>query len=223
MEILVFCSEFGRLIQVGGPNGTRQRLQYDGSNRLTATFEERGAVSLWQSAYTFDDAHRITQFTATPAPRPFAPPPATMTYDVDNRLATYNGQSVPSDADGNLLAAPLNGTLLGNLTWDARNRLTAAGNTSYSYDAEGRRTTRTIGGNQTTTYTWSRGAALDRLLVTQNPDGSTTRYIQWGMGSNGEWGQCAFPFTSFLLQRPKLQEYAPWPPVSFFFSCLNSC
>jgi RHS repeat-associated protein len=92
------------------------------------------------------------------------------------RLATYNGQAVSSDLDGNMLAAPLGGTLLGNLTWDARNRLTSAGNTTYAYDAEDRRTSRTIAGS-TTTYTWSRGAVLDRLLVTTNPDGSTTRYI----------------------------------------------
>ncbi len=180
----------GRLIRVDRPNGTRQRLEYDDANRLIATFEERGATALWQAAYVLDDANRITQFNATPMPRPFAPPSATMTYDLDNRLATYNGQPVTSDLDGNLLAAPLHGTLLGNLTWDARNRLTAASplntengtlNTSYAYDAEGRRTTRTIGANQTTTYIWSRGAALDRLLVTQNPDGSTTRYIH-GLG-----------------------------------------
>lgn len=170
----------GRLIQVDRPNGTRERRQYDAANRLVATFDERGAVAIWQAAYAFDNADRITQFSAMPAPRPYAPPPATMTYDVDNRLATYNGAPVASDANGNLLAAPLNGTLLGNLGWDVRNRLTTAGNTTYAYDAEGRRTTRTIAG-QTTAYTWSRGAALDRLLVVNHPDGSVTRYVH-GIG-----------------------------------------
>jgi RHS repeat-associated protein len=191
------------------PNGTRQRLQYDAAHRLTAAFEERGATTLWHAAYTYTtgagggsgeiprtrnpkgktsgservnchNAHRLTNAAITPMPKPFAPAPATMTYDVDNRLATYNGQAVSSDLDGNMLAAPLHGTLLGNLTWDARNRLVAAGNTSYAYDAEDRRTSRTIAGS-TTAYTWSRGAVLDRLLATSNPDGSTTRYVH-GLG-----------------------------------------
>jgi YD repeat-containing protein len=126
----------GRLTHTDRPNGTRQRLQYDTAHRLTTAFEERGATTLWQAAYTYDDAHRLTNAAISPMPRPFAPPPAVMTYDVDNRLLTYNGQSVPSDLDGNMLAAPLHGTLLGNVTWDARNRLVAAGNTTYAYDVE---------------------------------------------------------------------------------------
>ena len=170
----------GRLTQVDRPNGTRQRLQYDNADRLTASFEEKGATSLWQAGYGYDDAYRLTSYTPTPITKTLPPPPATMTYDTDNRLATYNGQAVSSDANGNLLAAPVAGTLLGALTWDARNRLSSAGGVSYAYDAENRRISSTQSG-QTTTYTWSRGAALDRLLVKNNPDGSVTRYI-YGLG-----------------------------------------
>ncbi len=146
----------------------------------------------------------------------YAPPPASMTYDDDTtgagdgsgetaggslkgetsggervnryRLETYNGQTVPSDLDGNLRDTPLNGTLLGTLNWDARNRLTSAeseinnqqSTISYSYDAENRRVTSTSPAG-TTRYTWSREAPLDRLLVKENPDGSVTRYIH-GLG-----------------------------------------
>lgn len=170
----------GRLTQMDRPNGTRQRLEYDNANRLSAMYEEKGATSLWQAGYGFDNAYRLTSYTPTPPTRTFAPPPATMTYDVDNRLATYNGQSVASDTNGNLLSAPVSGTLLGALTWDARNRLTSAGGITYVYDAENRRVTSTSG-NQTTSYTWSRGGKLDRLLVKTNPDGSVTRYIH-GLG-----------------------------------------
>ena len=170
----------GRLTQVDRPNGTRQRLQYDNADRLTASFEEKGATSLWQAGYGYDNAYRLTSYTPAPMTKTLPPPPATMTYDTDNRLATYNGQAVSSDANGNLLAAPVAGTLLGALTWDARNRLTSAGGVSYAYDAENRRISSTQSG-QTTTYTWSRGAALDRLLVKTNPDGSVTRYI-YGLG-----------------------------------------
>jgi len=104
-----------------------------------------------------------------------------MTQDSDNQLATFNGQSVGHDADGNLLNAPVvSGTQLGALTWDARNRLTSAGGVTYAYDAENRRT-RSVATGGTTTYIYSRGAKLDRLLVKQNPDGSLTRYI-YGAG-----------------------------------------
>jgi len=172
---------------VDRPNGTRQRLQYDNANRLAATFEENGVVSLWQAGYGFDNAYRLVSYTPTPITKTLPPPPATMTYDSDNRLATYNGQSVASDSDGNLLSAPINGTLLGSVTWDARNRLTSTlstlspqQSTSYTYDAENRRVSSTLSG-QTTTYTWSRGAKLDQLLIKINPDGSVTRYVH-GLG-----------------------------------------
>ncbi len=170
----------GRLTQVDRPNGTRQRLQYDNAKRLTDTFEEKGAVSFWQAGYGYNNAYRLTSYTPSPITKTLAPPPATMTYDLDNRLATYNGQSVGSDSDGNLLSVPLNGTLLDSVTWDARNRLNSAGGTTYVHDAENRRVSSTISG-QTTGYTWSRGAKLDRLLVKTNPDGSMTRYIH-GLG-----------------------------------------
>ena len=103
-----------------------------------------------------------------------------MTYDADNQLATYNGQAVGHDLDGNLQSAPVQGTLLGALTWDKRNRLLTSGGVSYSYDAENRRVSSKTGG-LTTGYVWSRGAKLDRLLVKSNSDGSVTRYV-YGAG-----------------------------------------
>ncbi|MFA7345640.1 MAG: RHS repeat-associated core domain-containing protein [Terrimicrobiaceae bacterium] len=169
----------GRLTQVDRPNGTRQRLEYDNANRLSATYEERGATSIWQAGYGYDNAYRLTSYNPTPPTRTYAPPPATMTYDNDNRLISYNGQTVANDANGNLLSAPVSGTLLGALTWDARNRLFGAGSVTYVYDAENRRVSSTKD-SQTTNYTWSRGG-LDRLLVKNNPDGSVTRYIH-GLG-----------------------------------------
>jgi RHS repeat-associated protein len=177
----------GRLVSLARPNGTIATYTYDNANRLTGTTETRGLDTFWQATYTFDAAYRLTGYNPVPMNKTWPPPPATMTYDVDNRLITYNGASVASDLDGNLLQAPLHGTLLGNLTWDARNRLTSAQSTipnpkspiSYSYDAENRRTSST-NSTGTTTYAWSRGS-LDRLLVKNNPDGSITRYI-YGLG-----------------------------------------
>jgi RHS repeat-associated protein len=144
-----------------------------------ASFEEKGATSIWQAGYAYDNAYRMTTYTPTPATRTYAPPAVTMTYNVDNQLISYNGQAVSSDANGNLLSVPVEGAAMSALTWDARNRLTGAGGTTYTYDAENRRVSSTKSG-QTTSYTWNRGT-LDQLLVKQNPDGSVTRYI-YGLG-----------------------------------------
>jgi RHS repeat-associated protein len=171
----------GRLQTVARPNNTRQRVTFDAANRLTASYEElmsglTVSGTLWQATYGFDNADRLTSFNPSPMAKTKAPPTVALTYNSDNQLATYNGASVASDLDGNLTTAPVGGTLLGVITWDVRNRLVAAGGVTYTYDAENRRVTRTQGG-QVTRYIWSRGARLDRLLATVNPDGSVTRYI----------------------------------------------
>jgi RHS repeat-associated protein len=172
----------GRLDHVDRPNSTRQRVTFDDANRLTNSYEEKmsaGTVvaTLWQAGYGYDNANRLTSFVPNPMAQNNPPPTVTMTHDSDNQLATYNGQAVGHDLDGNLLSVPVvSGTQLGALTWDTRNRLTSAGGVTYVYDAENRRTSSTTGG-QKTTYVYSRGAKLDRLLLKQNPDGSVTRYI----------------------------------------------
>ena len=175
----------GRLDHVVRPNNTRQRVNFDNANRLAHTYEEQLSginvvATIWQAGYGFDNANRLSSFTPTPAGKTFAPPVTTMTYDADNRIATYNGQTVSNDQDGNMLTAPVNGTLLAAMTYDKRNRLTSAGGITYTYDAENRRISSTTGG-QTTRYIYSRGGSLDRLLAKLNPDGSTTRYV-YGTG-----------------------------------------
>lgn len=175
-----YYDEAGRLEKIERPNNTQQRIVYDDANRLQHTYEEKGTTAFWDAGYGFDNAYRLTSYTPTPITKTLPPPPASMTYDSDNRLDSYNGVSVASDDNGNLQAAPLNGTLLGALGWDARNRLINAGGITYAYDAENRRISSTTG-NQTTGYTWSRSSGLDRLLVKTNPDGSVTRYIH-GLG-----------------------------------------
>jgi RHS repeat-associated protein len=174
----------GRLDRVERPNGTVGIYEWDAANRLTGQREMLGPVTLWCSAYGYDAANRLQRLDQIP-PAPQVPvPAAAMTFDADNQLATFNGQPVTGDADGNLLTAPLDDTTLGTFTWDARNRLTSATTstgttTTYGYDAENRRVTSTTTAG-TTTYTWSRGM-LDRLLVKTNPDGSITRYVH-GLG-----------------------------------------
>ncbi len=56
-----------------------------------------------------------------------------MSYDADNRLATFNGQAVSHDLDGNMTYGPLTNNTLVNYTYDARNRLLAVGGLQYGY------------------------------------------------------------------------------------------
>jgi hypothetical protein len=58
-----------------------------------------------------------------------------LTYSAANRLATYNGQAIQFDADGNLITGPMAGKMA-NFSFDSRNRLVSTGETSYRYDAE---------------------------------------------------------------------------------------
>ena len=184
----------GRLTTVDRPNTTRQRNLYDDTHRLTAAHEEKMSGvnitgTLWQADYGYDNADRLTSYTPTPAAKPYAPPATTLTYNNDNQIATYNGQSITHDLDGNILAVPVGtgtrgmpGTLLGAAVWDARNRLLSAGGVSYTYDAENRRLTSTVTATGATTqYIYHKGGALDNLLAKINPDGSVTRYV-YGAG-----------------------------------------
>jgi homoserine dehydrogenase len=51
-----------------------------------------------------------------------------MKFDSANQLATFNGQTVTHDLDGNMVSGPLPTTgAMGNYTYDSRNRLTGAG------------------------------------------------------------------------------------------------
>lgn len=61
-----------------------------------------------------------------------------MTYDVDNRMITYNGEDVLYDANGNMTYGPLNGEMT-EFAYDCRNRLVSAGSLTYEYDCENTR------------------------------------------------------------------------------------
>ena len=70
----------------------------------------------------------VWEFTA-PLPHDYTPPQRVMTYDADNRLATFNGQAVSHDLDGNMTYGPLTNDTFVSYTYDARNRLVQVGGT----------------------------------------------------------------------------------------------
>ena len=94
---------------------------------------------------------------------------AVMTYDADNRLATYNGKEIKYDADGNMTYGCLNGRMV-YLNYDCRNRLICVKDhngttlTRYEYDAENIRTA-VIEGNSRTVYVTDREAPYSQILT----------------------------------------------------------
>ena len=125
-------------------DGTEESYSYDKADRLSAQTDKNADGSLLHSyTYTYDGAGNIIKIGGTADTAAIGH--AVMTYDKDNRLATYNGEKVTYDERGNMLHGPLNGEM-GDYTYDCRNRLieTKAADgtvTAYTYDAENTRLT----------------------------------------------------------------------------------
>ena len=169
-----------RLRKITRANGTVRVMDYDAAGELTNLWEKTSAgVPIAVFKLGWNAAARVEWEFAAPLPHSYTPPTRTMTYDDDNRLATFNSQSVTHDSDGNMTSGPLTNSTLTNYTYDARNRLLAAGGVSYSYDALGNRTSLTNGTN-VTRYVINPTAALSQILLrVQN---GVTNYYVYGAG-----------------------------------------
>ena len=88
----------------GGKPVMALKLGYDLAGRLTDKFE----VPAWGS---------LPALPARPA-----------TYSLDNQLATFNGQNITSDLDGNITSAPAPNTVtpLASYAWNTRNQLASS-------------------------------------------------------------------------------------------------
>jgi RHS repeat-associated protein len=168
----------GRLATVTRPNGTVRTISYDAAGRPSG-ISDAGIV--WGIGYYASDDIATLDVTPAVTPQSLAAVPATqMTFDTANRLATFNGQSVTHDADGNMVSGPLPATgAMGNYTYDSRNRLTGAGGFAYRYNAEGNRVGLTSA-NETTTLTVDPQGALPKVLE-RVKNGIRTRYV-YGAG-----------------------------------------
>ncbi|OQW90838.1 MAG: hypothetical protein BWK78_06110 [Thiotrichaceae bacterium IS1] len=144
-----------------------QQVEKDNRGELISQFD-----------FSYDAAGNILKEQKLPKSESVSLPAVTMTYSAANRLATYNGQAVQFDADGNLITGPLAGERA-NFSFDSRNRLVQAGETSYRYDAENQR----IGVNQTS-YVVNSQPALSQVLVKEE-NGVKTFYV-YGLGLLGE-------------------------------------
>ncbi len=172
--------ENSRLIRMERPNGTVMTRTYDKAGQLIQQKDvtSKGEIIV-QYDFTYDAAGNITEESVIPKPEPFPFTRVSMTYGDANRLATYNGESVTHDADGNMTRGPLNGSMA-DFEFDSRNRLVRAGTTTYAYNAENHRIAMTENGKKTR-YIVNPNASLSQVLARIEADGTHTFYV-YGLG-----------------------------------------
>jgi RHS repeat-associated protein len=170
----------GRLTSVTRPNGTYRTITYDAAGEATNILEQTGIgfpIALFR--FNWNSAAEVQWEFAAPLPHTNAPPTRTMTYDDDNRLATFNSASVANDLDGNLTNAPLTNSTFSIYAYDARNRLLNVGGVTNAYDSAGSRIGIAYGTNSES-YVINPNSQLPQVLM-RIKNGITNYYI-YGAG-----------------------------------------
>jgi RHS repeat-associated protein len=175
----------GHLTSITRPNGTVRTIAYDKDGEATNIIEEAASkypIAFYTLGWT--NSGRVAWEFGAPLPHTNAPPSRTMTYDFDNRLATFKlGTSstltVGSDADGNLTNAPLTTNALAAYSYDARNRLLNVGGVTNFYDAMNNRYLQTQGTNATMLVV-NPNAKLPQVLM--RIKNGVTNYYVYGAG-----------------------------------------
>ena len=170
----------GHVTAITRPNGSYRTIGYDVAGQATNIMEQM-SNSLPIAIFNFNwtNSGSMAWEFAAPLPHTATVPTRTMTYDDDNRLATFNGSSVTSDLDGNLTSAPLTNGTFASYVYDARNRLLNAGGVTNIYDAMDNRIGQTVGTN-TTVFVVDPSAKLPQVLM-RIKNGVTNYYI-YGAG-----------------------------------------
>ena len=150
-------------------NSTKMCYTYDNLSRVTARTVKKLSDNSVVSTETFnyDAAGNVT-----------SAPDSSFQYDTNNRLISFNGNTVSYDIDGNMLS---NGSLF--CIYDSANRLVSAGGHTYIYNAEDVRI-RNLCSDADTTYTYNTNCKLSKLLC-KTTNGYTTKYV-YGHGLIGE-------------------------------------
>ncbi len=170
----------GKLTNILFPNGTSRKMIYDIAGQITFR-QDRDAQGqiIVTYRYSYDASGQVTVEAAETASPPYVPDPVSMSYDLDNRLLTFNNQSVVFDKDGNMTAGPL-GASSSNFSYDFNNNLIQAGNVSYAYDLEDRLIAFAVSGAATSLVN-NPGGGVSQILQKRAPNGVVTNYV-WGVG-----------------------------------------
>ena len=142
---------------------------YDSLSRVTSRTVKKLSDNSVISTETFshDAAGNVTDA-----------PDSCFAYDTNNRLISFNGNTVSYDLDGNMLN---NGVK--SFAYDSANRLVSADGHTYTYNAEDVRI-RNLCTDEDTTYTYDTNGKLSKLLC-KTTSGITTKYV-YGRGLIGE-------------------------------------
>jgi RHS repeat-associated protein len=154
----------GRRTRVGLPNGVSINYGYYDDSRVSSLTYKQGNTVLGDLSYTYDAAGHQKTVGGSWA-RTNVPAPVTSTvYDNGDELASWNGTTIPNDAQGDLKGDGTN-----TYYWNARRQLReVASNTrvvQFFYDPFGRRWKK-VDGATVTEY------AYDGLTPVQELDGT---------------------------------------------------
>jgi len=169
----------GLLVKITRPDGSVETRSYDAVGQLTELQDRAAADTVIQhTTLSYDANGNLSEQQSEIEQQMFPVAQDTMTYGADNRLATFNGEEMSYDANGNLLQGPLQGTMQA-FEYDARNQLIAAGGYSYDYDAEGHRISRRQAGVETRFVVDS---LLSNVIMETDDANQPQKYYVYGLG-----------------------------------------
>jgi RHS repeat-associated protein len=155
-----------KLIQQKAPNNVKTTYQYDDLDRLTRITATKGANTIANFQYQFNDANDISQEIDPTGAHAFG-------YDLADRLTAATHSSLPSesytyDGVGNRTSSQLSASY----NYQRFNRLVSTTNASYVYDANGNLTSKTDS-TGTTQFGWD---FENRLRQVTLPNGNVVSY-----------------------------------------------
>ena len=168
----------GSITRIDLPNGTRREMSYDDAGQVVSRrdIDAQGSVIV-AYAYTYDAAGQVKVESAGMGLAPYRQQPAMFSYGQNTLLASFNGNPVTHDFDGNVTmdgtnaySYDVNGNLIQVISSGS-----AGGSTSLEYDGEDR----LIAMGQTR-LTINPLPGLSQVLVSRSGS-AVTRYV-WGVG-----------------------------------------
>ncbi len=168
----------GHVTSVTRPNNTKRTMSYDNDGELTNIVEQTTTkFPICFYTLSYNPAGRVQSEFKGPLPHSNNVPTRTMTFDNDNRLATFNGTSVSVDNAGNLTYGPGTNNMFGTYSYDPRNRLTSAAGVGYTYDPANNRTFLTNGSGVSVFVTEPQSSQVLMRIM-----GTVTNYYIYGPG-----------------------------------------